>query len=205
MSETPEKRCPLFQQSKHGQSVPWVALLWQCPPLQVHQSTLATAACAIHVSTVSVRACLFPSLCNSGLSFFWNPKVFIILGGIFTHFNKRLLTLIKFVKQDLVLVNKWMGGILPSNPIKIYFILQFPLKSISKHLERSVWAESPVTDVFLNFPIICIKKLAVLVAFLCSESRQSRSFHPLYSFAYLFLFFNIYIPFLRSGYWQLSP
>lgn len=72
-------------------------------------------------------------------------------------------------------------------------------------LECGVRAESPVIDVFLNFSIICVKKLAVSVTFLHSESRQSRSFHLVYSFAYFFLFFNIYIPFLRSGYEQLSP
>lgn len=62
-----------------------------------------------------------------------------------------------------------------------------------------VLAESPVMDVFLNFPIICINK-AVLVAFWNSESRQSRSSRLVNPFAYLFVFFNIYIIFLRSEY-----
>lgn len=146
--------------------------------------------------SVCTRVCLCFSLCNSGLSIFWTPKVFIRLGGIFTLFNKWQIVGIDQVGE----IRFGFSGFFPSNPIEIHFILHLNILSVMYVLECSACAESPVTDVFLNFLIICVKKLAVSVAFLHSESGQSRSSHLVYSFAYLFLFFNIYSPFLRSGY-----
>jgi len=68
------------------------------------------------------------------------PKCLSDSGGGFSLFstNGRSLTLVKFVKEDLVLVNKWMGGIFPANPIEIHFILQFPQGSIFKHFKSNV-------------------------------------------------------------------
>lgn len=79
-----------------------------------------------HSVCALVHLCLCAVLASP---FSETPRYLSDLGRFsFSSTNGRSLTLIKFVQWDLVLLNKWMGVIFPSNPIEIHFILQFPWK-----------------------------------------------------------------------------
>lgn len=90
-------------------------------------------------STVSVPLCICASVQGWPLPFPETPRYLSDSGRFsLSSTNGRRLTLIKFVQWDLVLLNKWMGAIFPSNPIEIHFILQFPWKSVLKRFKCNV-------------------------------------------------------------------